>query len=180
MTKTALNISLLSLFILVLVSCSSTKKVTVSGEAETPSPRYDESFDPLSLNDEDIEFPEEEARVPEETSPSTEIQFPQPQQEENRLVDGFRVQLLATKDIESATIEKKEAEFAFAEDSLNIYIEFDSPYYKVRLGDFKTREEAENFRNIAVEKGYTASWIVKTKVWSNPPLPVMEESEDQQ
>ena len=91
------------------------------------------------------------------------------------MVDGFRVQLFATKDIESATVAKKEAEFVFTDDSVKLYIEFDSPYYKLRIGDFQNRDNAEAFREIAREKGYSSSWIVKTKVWSNPFLPENKE-----
>jgi hypothetical protein len=130
----------------------------------------DESFDPLILDDEDITFSEEiiypvEAEV---KSPLTEIKTGI--EKVNVEIDGFRVQIFATKDIEAATIAKKEAEFAFTDDSVNVYIEFDSPYYKIRAGDYKNRKSAENFRETARQKGYSASWIVKTKVWSNPPF----------
>ena len=61
------------------------------------------------------------------------------------------------------------------DDGYNIYVEFDSPYYKVRIGDFTDRDKATEFREIAREKGYPSPWIVKTKVWSNPSLSQEEE-----
>lgn len=149
-----------------LFSCSSSRKTTKETSDEN-KPKYDESFDPLKLNDEDINFKEEEKTS--EKDGNTETKNPgELSEKENQLVDGFRVQLFATKDIESATVAKKEAEFAFVEDGYNVYVEFDSPYYKVRIGDFTDREKATAFREIAREKGYPSPWVVKTKVWSNP------------
>ncbi|NOX37288.1 MAG: SPOR domain-containing protein [Calditrichaeota bacterium] len=168
--------SLLLLFAgILMLSCATTRKATEPAPEAAkapPSPLFDESFDPLTLNDEDIRF--EEEKVPETGEPATTPatgKGPATRVEANRLINGFRVQLLATKDIETATLAKKEAEFTFAEDSVGIYIEFDSPYYKLRIGDCKTREEAERLRDIARTKGYPQAWIVRTKVWSNPNLP---------
>jgi len=55
-------------------------------------------------------------------------------------------------------------------------LEFDSPYYKVRLGDFHIREEAEEIREIVRSRGYPKAWIVKSKIWSNPEFPALEDS----
>ncbi len=162
---------------LLFFSCATTRKSTKPPVEKAEPTTYDESFDPLTLNDEDIQFPKEEPKVPQPTPESQPLKTEIPPAkvgEENQLVEGYRVQLLATKDIESATIAKKEAEFAFAEDSVNVYIEFDSPYYKLRIGDCKTREEAERLREIARRKGYPSAWIVRSKVWTNPPVPSLQ------
>ncbi|RMF56722.1 MAG: SPOR domain-containing protein [Calditrichaeota bacterium] len=160
-----------------LSGCSSSKPVTVPG-GESAEPTLNETFDPLMLEDEDITFPEE-VEIPStgnsEIVPGLDTQ-PAPV-EENQVVDGFRVQILATKDIDQATMEKKQAEFQFLEDSVAVYIEFDSPMYKVRVGDFQNRDEAERLRQIARKKGYRGAWIVKTKVNTHPKLPVINESE---
>ena len=56
----------------------------------------------------------------------------------------------------------------FSDIQVKFYLDFDSPYYKVRVGDFRSREEADNVREMVRSKGYPKAWIVKTKVWSNP------------
>ncbi len=159
------------LLIVSLWGCSASKPVTVVKESSETTKR-DETFDPLLLQDEDIVFPEE-SPLPEsgasETLPG--IGLPGPEKEINRQVDGFRVQVYATKDIERATLEKKQAEFQFLEDSVAVYIEFDSPMYKVRVGDFVNRDDAVRFKQIARAKGYREAWIVKTKVNTHPTLP---------
>lgn len=159
---------------LFLLGCSSSSKVTApERETESNVPQYDESFDPLMLQDEDIEFPKNSAEVANvETLPLPETPAaPPPEAQANREVDGFRVQLFASKDIERTTLEKSEAEFVFAREGVAVYIEFDSPMYKVRIGDCRSREEAEQLREIARRNGYPSAWIVKTKVNTNPLLP---------
>lgn len=160
--------------IFIAAGCTSSKAVsTPERVAEPESNKIDESFDPVMLQDEDIEFPASKTPVQSgENLPLGEGSDTQlPVVVENKLVEGFRVQLFATQDIEKATLEKKEAEFSFAEDQIPVYIEFDSPMYKVRIGDCTTRDEAEQLRELARRKGYSTSWIVKTKVNTVPNLP---------
>lgn len=163
-----------SLIITLMLSCSSGRKTARDDTPGKESPQYDESFDPLRLNEDEIVFKEEPKATKQEDKLDQIDISRKSEQTQDKLIDGFRIQLFATKDIESATIAKKEAQFVFAEDSLNIYVEFDSPYYKLRIGDFREREEAVMFREVAREKGYSSSWIVKTKVWSNSSPPDQE------
>lgn len=153
--------------------CSASKSAGVPDRGLEPeAPRTDESFDPVMLQDEDIEFPATKSQ------PQTEERLPLPQESgaaspampENRTIEGFRVQLFATQEIEKATQEAKEAEYRFAGDGVAVYIEFDSPMYKVRIGDCATRDAAEQLRELSRQRGYSTSWIVKTKVNSNPAL----------
>jgi hypothetical protein len=165
---------LVILIIALTVGCASTKKEQVSAADSDERSRLDETFDPLSLNDDDIEFKEPEVRKPEESPqylPMLETEkdsIPSPM---NELIEGFRVQLLSTKDLENATRAKSIAMEQFSDVRVKFYLEFDSPYYKVRLGDFKTREEAEYTRELVRSRGYPKAWIVKSKIWSNPEFP---------
>jgi len=160
--------------IFIFAGCSSSRTVsTPERVAEPESNRIDESFDPVMLQDKDVEFPASKTplqsgeKLPLNEGSDTQL----PIVVENKLIEGFRVQLFATQDIEKATLEKKEAEFSFAEDQIPVYIEFDSPMYKVRIGDCSTRDEAEQLRELARRKGYSTSWIVKTKVNTIPNFP---------
>lgn len=148
-----------------------------------------EAFDPVKLNDEDLTFPEKDLQL----SATRPLPLPGDRQTgdrqdnpvtpppgpavENRVIDGFRVQLFATKDNQAATLEKQEAEFVFSPDGVGVYIEFDSPMYKLRIGDCRTRDEAEELRELARQKGYPTSWIVKTRINTNPTLPLMDNSD---
>lgn len=177
--RTGITLIAFGVLVSVLAACSASKPASVPEKAnEMESNRIDESFDPVILQDEDIEFPASKPVTQSgEGLPLTGAAETQlPVAVENKLMEGFRVQLFATQDIEKATLEKKEAEFGFAEDNVMVYIEFDSPMYKVRIGDCATREEAEQLRELARRRGYPTSWIVKTKVNSNPNLPQTDQS----
>lgn len=157
-------------------------------DAGSSGSSVNEAFDPVKLNDEDLTFPEKDLQLS-GTRPlplpgdrqngdrqNNDVTPPPGPAVENRVIDGFRVQLFATKDNQAATLEKQEAEFVFSPDGVGVYIEFDSPMYKLRIGDCRTREEAEELRELARQKGYPTSWIVKTKVNTNPALPQMNRS----
>ena len=45
-----------------------------------------------------------------------------------------------------------------------MYVEFEAPLYKVRIGDCATRHEAEMLRDKASTLGYDGSWIAETMV----------------
>jgi len=77
------------------------------------------------------------------------------------IIEGFRVQLLATKQLTNA--EKLQKELM---KSLNqkIYIIFEAPNYKVRIGNFIDRKKAENYRQEMIKGGYSSAWIIRTRI----------------
>ncbi len=79
-------------------------------------------------------------------------------------VDGFRIQLMASTDIEKLRAKKDAIE---SELNLKIYIEHDEPYYKVYAGDFTKRGKADKALVKVKESGYPDAWIVRTKVIVN-------------
>ncbi len=170
---------IIGLVILFLASCASTKKKESAEPAGGGAAKMDESFDPLSLNDDDLTF-ESAQRKMEKEAPVYLPREEAPQMDtvasNNHLVDGYRIQLLSTKDLESASRAKAIAMEQFSDIHVKFYLEFDSPYYKVRLGDFKTREEAEHIRGVVRSRGYPNAWIIKTKVWSFPEFPTQKDS----
>ena len=115
-------------------------------------------FDPNKLNDPELNWPsivnlinsEDRTNNKETNIDSTFI-----------IVEGFRVQLLATRDRFSAEKFQSELEQVY---NKNIYIIFEAPNYKVRIGDFIDRERAEEFRKDLSNKGYPSAWIIRTKI----------------
>ena len=45
-----------------------------------------------------------------------------------------------------------------------IYVIFEAPNYKVRIGDFIDRQKAEKFRKKLSGNGYSSAWIIRTKI----------------
>ena len=77
------------------------------------------------------------------------------------IIEGFRVQVLATRDRFNAEKLQLELEQIFQH---KIYVIFEAPNYKVRIGNFIDRRKAENFRIELAKNGYSSAWIIRTKI----------------
>jgi cell division protein FtsN len=76
--------------------------------------------------------------------------------------DGYRVQVLSTDDIDEAN--RVRAEVYEKATRKEVYIIFEPPFYKVKVGDFTSKAEAENLRFKLSQLGYTESKIVQETV----------------
>lgn len=152
--------------------------------------KINEDFDPLTLPDEEIDFwkikPAEKKlnnnleinklkssnyssqKHPIESTESTNLTESirsdtlQPGGEQPEMVWGWRVQICALSDEVAARAVFIDAHLKFDE---QIYLTYDSPYYKVRIGDCLSRYEADDLQKIAVERGFDDAWVVRTKVY---------------
>src|ERR1017187_1871723 len=75
--------------------------------------------------------------------------------------DGYRVQIMYT-DVRDEVYKSKGKMYKDFPD-LPSYVEYEEPYYKLRLGDFKTRLEATYYLQDVVVL-YTGAFIVKDKI----------------
>jgi hypothetical protein len=152
------------LLTLLVLACAGTKEPVKKTIDKIPESKYDESFDPLSLNDDDIVINSEKSTIATQDKPeNTETILVA---KKKREVNGFRVQILATSNIETASLTEQEATDRFDKLEQNTYLLFEAPLYKVRIGDCLKRNEAEDLRELALSFGYTGAFIVKTKVIS--------------
>ena len=75
--------------------------------------------------------------------------------------EGYRVQVLATRYFERAdslaVIMKNTV-------SDSVYVDFEAPNYKVRIGDFIDRNSAESLQQDLVQMGYYSAWILRTRI----------------
>jgi hypothetical protein len=77
----------------------------------------------------------------------------------NNFVRGYRVQVMISQD-ENELIKLKNTLLQSLKE--DIYIIFELPNYKLRIGDFISRKEAENFQEKIVKLGYRTAWVVPT------------------
>lgn len=75
--------------------------------------------------------------------------------------DGYRIQIMYT-DIRSDAYKSKGQMYKDFSD-LNSYVEYEQPYFKLRIGDFKTRLEATYYMQQVVTL-YPGAFIVKDKI----------------
>ena len=77
------------------------------------------------------------------------------------VIEGYRVQILATKQLAKAEKLQKDLSSILNQ---KIYIVFEAPNYKVRVGNFIDRNKAEKFRQDIIKEGYQSSWIIRTRI----------------
>jgi hypothetical protein len=76
--------------------------------------------------------------------------------------DGYRVQVLSTDDIDEAN--RVRAEVYETNSRKEVYIIFEPPFYKVKVGDFTSKAEADDLRFKLNQLGYTESKVVQETV----------------
>jgi hypothetical protein len=74
---------------------------------------------------------------------------------------GYRVQIFLSDNLREAAQVLAEARGKFEEE---VYLEYDAPYYKVRVGDCKTELEGQDLLKAAHRRGYRDAWLVRTVI----------------
>ncbi|MGM0565338.1 MAG: SPOR domain-containing protein [Bacteroidota bacterium] len=79
-------------------------------------------------------------------------------------IDGYRVMLFFdagnnSKDSAYSVISNFEEDYP----EVPAYLSFNPPYYRVRVGDFRTEIEAERFLN-RIKYDYPNGWVVQTEI----------------
>jgi hypothetical protein len=148
--------SLLLVF-LVASGCGSSEEVTKQTDTTWDFiQKYEKTFNP---SDYDPALPTD---VEEEKKQADEVSIPQPPPPEFETVPGFRVQVTFTDNMEQANTIRHNLTGVFADQQ--IYVVFEAPYYKVRVGDFTSRPDANVTLRVLFENGYKDSWIVPDKI----------------
>ncbi len=81
---------------------------------------------------------------------------------EEETAQGFRIQIFSSSGVDEASMIRDAATEKFSKDS--VYIIYDAPVYKVRVGDFLNRFEANQRLPEFSEKGYRDAWIVPDRI----------------
>ena len=134
------------------------------GKSEKEKVEQVEDFDPLSLHDDDI-LPAESKEQTDRGEREREVEFVvSPETEETKdeeQVQGYRVQIFVSSNLGSAQKIKTEAEEFFPNE---VYLQYDAPYYKIRVGNCLTRREGDLLKERAVRHGYRDAWVVRSLV----------------
>jgi hypothetical protein len=80
---------------------------------------------------------------------------------------GFRVQVLSTSDRTKALTTKSELLTKFPEEK--VYTMFQAPYFKIRMGNFLKREDAEAFRKTISYLFPQGAFVVADVIEYTPP-----------
>ncbi len=160
------------IFVVFMISCSSTQLGWKSDpETKKEDKKYIEDFDPLSL-EEELKIPEDNLEESKQKDKiNSEINNTDNElttETEEVTMQGYRIQLLATPHEDLARRAKQKVIYKIQE---SVYLEFESPLWKIRVGDCKTRKEAEELREKVKmigrrvgESEWTNAWIVPSKI----------------
>jgi hypothetical protein len=153
------------MFVLILAGCGPSQETlqpaSKSGkpkEMKAPLAAYEETLNP-ALYDEDVDIvkkshAEQKERMELEIKPdSTGV--------EEEIVQGFRIQVFASPSIDEAASMKNSVEI-MVDDS--VYVVYDPPVYKVRIGNYLTRLDANKMLSFLLERGFPDAWVVADRV----------------
>lgn len=89
--------------------------------------------------------------------------------EDNYQIEGYRVQIFFDSGNNSSTRAKEvKEEFELKFEEIPAYISWKAPNFRVRVGDFRTRLEADGFLNKIV-RYYPNAWVIKDEI-KYPPI----------
>jgi hypothetical protein len=158
----------LCVLMLMIAGCTSSRpflqeeepKQEALKEKKRPLAEYEATLNPVDY-DQEVEVVEK-AHV-EEKKQREPLEIPKDSLVvEEEVVQGFRIQVFSSSGVDEATLMKNVTMEKFADDS--IYVVYDAPVYKVRVGDFLNRYEANQRLPEFTEKGYRDAWIVPDRI----------------
>lgn len=80
------------------------------------------------------------------------------------LIDGYRIQLIMRAGNTALDeVNEIKTEFEESQPTINTYVTFREPYYRLRVGDFRTRLDALEFME-SIERSYPQAWVIKDKI----------------
>jgi hypothetical protein len=134
-------------------------KQEVKKERKAPLSEYEATLRPSDF-DEEVEVVQKKHA---EEKPRVELDIPRDStvvQEE--ILQGFRIQIFSSANIDESTKMKVNTQPKLPQDS--VYVVYDPPVYKVRIGDFVSRYDAGVKLPLVVEQGYPDAWIVPDRI----------------
>ena len=141
------------------------EKTTTENNEEIKTPTLTEDFDITPYKTEIIVPEKKVSGVVENQTVWFDYGSPDLETKKKTLVgteDGFRVLVLTTDNIEEANQIK--ADVYFGQNSNEIYIDFEPPFYKVKTGDFDNQKAADDLRFKLNQLGYKEAKVVKDKI----------------
>jgi cell division protein FtsN len=95
------------------------------------------------------------------SAPSTTPAVNTPVPDAKDFIPGWRVQIFASTVMSTSEAAAAKARHQFTE---SVYVEYQAPFYKVRVGNFLTKEDARHMMNRAKAENYGTAWVVEDLV----------------
>jgi hypothetical protein len=157
----------LGIAVVCIAGCGSTRETST---ARTPSKEDDVRTFESSFRPSDHDPKTESTAGPILSTPETSaVALPLEPAETAPLdmIQGYRVQVFSSTSIDEARAKKAEMELLVPAEWF--YLEYESPSYKIRAGNFATRFEADRFARELSEQGHADCWAVPQRIYKQPP-----------
>jgi len=83
---------------------------------------------------------------------------------DNYAIDGCRIQIFEESGNKSSTRAREVmSELSSEYPEVSVYLSWQAPNFKVRVGDFRTRMEAEGFLK-KIKRNYPIAWVIRDKI----------------
>ncbi len=180
MGKYCLIILTISMSFLTIITGCAPVQPNVSGSAVPPPANGRDPvktapdtviFDPMDLGDDGILVPRPQSAVtaeettPAQAAPEQAIAPAAPEvvveEWEDIVRPGYRVQIFAATGVDAARMVEKEAMELFPQ---GVYLSYDPPNYKIRVGNCPSRKEADILLRKAKSLRYRDAWVVRDNV----------------
>ncbi len=151
---------------LLIAGCGTTKEATPDNRnaADEAVRRFEAGFQPSDHDPMKLRTQNRDQRHPDSSSVFADRDAQSAATSET--VQGFRVQVYSSTEIDAARAKKTEFEAAFPDEWF--YLQYQAPTYKLRAGNFLTRFEAERFARQLTDQGYREAWAVPETVFRSP------------
>jgi hypothetical protein len=168
MMKIQILFFVLCVLLLCAAGCASSSPFILDEEAKEKTSKenklslaeYEATLNPIEY-DQEVEIVEK-AHI-EEKKQRSPLDIPKDSMVvEEDVVQGFRIQVFSSSGVDEATLMKDIVAEKFIGDS--VYMVYDAPVYKIRVGDFINRFEANQRLPEFTEKGYRDAWIVPDRI----------------
>ena len=168
--------SILGLCLLILISaCQRRPEATEEETGRTvPTEADDRGYDPLELSEDKEVVPvthPKSGHISGQTAfvevtdlrqdSSLTVVSPEPEEIDSLGGQAFRVQLFTSKVYGDARAASVVAEEIF---DRPVFLDYEVPYFKVRVGNFGDREKAEEYLLRAKSAGYPDAWVVAVNI----------------
>ncbi len=77
------------------------------------------------------------------------------------VVEGYRIQLFSGREREYARFKEVELKVKYP---YEVYLIYEAPLYKVRIGDFRSMDIANRFCRQMRKDGYRDAWVIKSPI----------------
>ena len=149
-----------SLFLLIFLSCGGIKPCVKEERKENLRMKAEKKFDPWKIEKENPIIIQEKSNQPQEDFSRVILDKYEIGEDKVNNQILYRIQIFASKFPEEAQKLADSLESNFNEPTT---IDYEAPYYKVRLGNFTSLAQAESFLRKVRRKGFPQAWVVKTR-----------------